>query len=208
MNKFIVVCVLVALIVGSLLIMGNSDGDVFMKADFTNYNDNIGPIAASHKTYENVEQALDDSDLIVSGEVIEVREPERLVVGYTHNNTTGEDEPVDVLYTVSVVKIKKCYRGDFKEGDVVEVKQLGAENTLNEKERSSSHFYKNGEEYVFFLNTYFDVDKDAISDPLNPKQGQIRISNNRVDKQNSVQFVVDGVSEKALDEELTRLLND
>lgn len=114
----------------SLIVIGlflNTNRSVFVEARYTG-NHHQGTVHIDFDGFNTAEEAVKHSDVICYGRVIEVKKPEGITVGMIPNPETGEDEPFKLLYTVAVVEVIDGIKGDYNEGDILEIKQLGSDS--------------------------------------------------------------------------------
>lgn len=145
-------------------------------------------IKSDYKVYEDNESLISDADTIIIGNVIKVNEPEEMVIGKAIENTEVEDiagndeykpeKDVSFIYTVSEVQILKVLKGDCIVGDIIKVKQLGDVN--NPQYHEGIEYYKQNSRQIFFLRTFPETNVPASA--LNPTQGQIDLTDNKVIK--------------------------
>lgn len=114
---------------------------------------------ASH--YDNINDLIKNSGIIIKGKVIDSKPEQR----------------VDLIFTMQEVKIEKVYYGEIKEGDTVSVLQTGGE--LNGKKTTpfrEAPIWNKGDEYLLFLE-HTDEGHYLV---LGGYQGAGRIENNKV----------------------------
>jgi hypothetical protein len=126
-----------------------------------------------YKYYNDIEQIITDSNLIVTGEIIEVHQPEEINVGISLNS---DDKPLILVYIVSDIKIDKVIKGKAIPGDIIKVKQYVEEYNKIKLKGTKIEYFKKQEKGLFFLAN-FDLTLIQPYSTLNPIQGDIKFEN-------------------------------
>lgn len=210
------------LIISSLLLLAvitvaiglyNRPEDIFVKSGtgyvVTNGTANTGNMDSSaglYQTYDNYDEADQESNLVIIGDVINVISPIELVTGLSEDPETHKMNPISHVSTVSEIKIDKVIKGNIKKGDVIKVKQLGG--ISKEYSYFGEEYFKIGERRMFFLATYenSDVEKHGYgqvpASPINPSQGSILIKQGKTVRTNKLQFINNDIQEDILVKEI------
>lgn len=140
----------VALVMVATILYNNNTKTIFsdgLLAKVSQNGDlNSGPFSFTYKYYDNYEQADKISNIVVTGVISKVYPPEKIVIGEDTNTLTGEVIPATEWYIVSDIKVDKVIKGDYKQGDIIKVKQISG---LSQSDRTSQYF-KVGEKKIFF----------------------------------------------------------
>lgn len=109
--------------------------------------------------YKSIDSLSEKASAIVRGRVIDTRVEaiNDMVKSDSKDeqlNSGGNPPEVSKIYTIYTIKVDEAYKGKYKTGDTLEVKQLGGtvgNTTLVAEERADIAAEK---DYVFFVATY------------------------------------------------------
>lgn len=161
--------------------------------------------SADWKTYSDIAPLEEDSDLIITGDIISNDKTEKVYYEILTDDKMlarldeGQKEALKVakensfgVYRISEVKVIKVIKGNIKPGDIIKIGQLGGVDGKTEYEMKDVNYFKKGEQNVFFLQ-----ENDSFYMTLNPWQGHIKIDSGKVkaDVRNSLFNDVNTVDE-------------
>lgn len=195
-KKNLLILLFSSIIVFTIMFVNNSK-TIFSKVVLDDTANN-SPSSASYEYFTDYASANKKIDLAFTGEITKVYPIEKLTIGESKDPSTGKI--VDTLtdnYIVSDIKVDKTIKGNCKSGDIIKVKQIKELETS-----SSSNFFKVGEKYIFFLQSYDNSKFNVPCSPINPLQGSIPIVNGKIKKSNNAQFIKSGLSEDSVVTEL------
>ncbi len=138
-------------------------------------------VHADYTIYEDENSLIDTADTIIIGKVVEIHEPDEIVIGKASHTPDSKD--LSLVYTVSDVEIQKVIKGNYKAGDIIKVKQLG--DITNPQYENSVKYYNQNSKNIFFLMTF----PETPASVLNPIQGQIELVDDdkiKIDKENKL----------------------
>ena len=165
MKKIILTLVIICLLITGGVLAGKS------------ISANSAGSACDWRMYNNSDQLIDAASLIVKGSIEKVYPSEDIVIGEAVNAETGEMKAIKSLYTVVDVRVIKVYKGNVKEGDIIQVKQWGGIDKDKHFAVRDVEYYKPNEKRFFFLETY---DDGTPASPLNGLQGDFKITNGKI----------------------------
>ena len=129
----------------------------------------------------------------------------------------------NIIATVLNASVEKCYKGDLKEGDLIQIAQGGGklESEKIIENHTDEKYLTNNTTYLLFLYDYTDYENEPNC-LVNPNQGSYVIDeNNNITSYNSSNIIVKSLddlseacieysknSEKAKDEKRASLLKD
>lgn len=138
-------------------------------------------LSADYPKYDSLENLVDRADTIIRGKIIDWSDSELNISQDIDSddeylNPGGEKDNSTIPYTVYTVEIEEIYKGNIKEKETIQVKQLGGtignvEYVLEDAARADFEKEKN---YLFFLETY----PDSPASLLNPLQSSYELDNN------------------------------
>lgn len=196
--------VFASFIIGLILLL-NQNSSVFVEAKYF-ANHQQGSMHIDFDGFYTAKEAVDRSDVICYGKVLQVKKPESIVIGMIPNTETGEDEPLKMLYTVAVIEVINGFKGDYREGDVLEIKQLGSDSYGYYVDPTTTKHCKDGNNYLLLLNDYDHIGEDIPLSPINPTQGVYLVVNDKVVRTSEDEIIVDGASIQRVLEELVALI--
>lgn len=120
-------------------------------------------ITADFTTYYSMDSAVAHANLIIEGNIIDVKKNQDIVI--------GQSSGLSLKYTVSDVEVTNVIYGDVNVGDTIKVKQLE-----NETETEKYGYFEKGQNSIMFLVIY----KSSPASLINPSQGKIVIDNNEI----------------------------
>ncbi len=210
-KKLLIIPVILGVVIVLLFLINKTPSEVLRSnialSDFSVNDSTPGSASASYMYFENYEQADKMADTIVIGDVVKVNAPAELVTGEATNFITGEKEPMSHVFTVSEIRVDKVIKGKYSPGEIIKIKQYGGAYNGNEYKIADEIYYKVGERYIFFLESY----QDSPCMTINPYQGDMLIVNGKTKANNKIQFISDNVSEdiaeNALREKVKSLKN-
>jgi hypothetical protein len=87
--------------------------------------------------YDDVKTLIENSDLIISGKVVE----------------SVPELRYDMVFTKQYISVDSCKKGSVAKGEIIEVSQTGGEiGTKKTEPFDVAPLFKNGEEYMLFLH--------------------------------------------------------
>lgn len=135
-------------------------------------------LSPSYYYYQSEKELVNDSDLIIVGEVVKANKAEMININLDKEKAAKNLEEDNVLYTVFDIKVDEVIKGNVNAGDIIKIKQAGdkdsKENRLNEND-----YFKKGSTYAFFLQGY-EERPDIPYSTLSTIQGQLEIENGKV----------------------------
>lgn len=159
------------------LILGVAAAVLFLTAGVFFLNPPQRRVTSDYPGYDSEASMVKAADLIVTGEVQEVR-AEKIKILFSEEKTYRNDEDKE-LYTISKIKVTDVLKGNVSIGDVIEVKQMGDGKTLVDTTvKDSGGYFQKGEQKVLFLKSFAHY-KVPYS-VLNPIQAQYAVQDGRV----------------------------
>lgn len=139
--------------------------------------ESIVHINMDYPAYSTLDEAVGAANLIVEGKSLG-KEYKMLDIG------SGESSSMP--YTVYDIEVVKVYKGDIKEGDVIEVKILGGKfKDVEYVLASPSPILNDDGEYVLFLSTY----EDSPASLINPIDSVFELKDGNLQALNSKSFI-------------------
>jgi hypothetical protein len=124
-------------------------------------------INADFPSYDTVENLTTKASVIIRGTILssKVVEMDTRIITNDKNeksnpNYNAQSDSVTntpytkKVYTVYAVKVNDSYKGEFKSGDTIEIKQLGGEINGQTYVLEDSIEFMNNKKYIMFLETY------------------------------------------------------
>lgn len=159
------------------LIFGAAAAVLFLTAGVFFLNPPQRQVTSDYPGYDSETSMVKAADLIVTGEVQEVR-AEKIKILFSEDKVYRNDED-KALYTISKIKVTDVLKGTVRVGDVIEVKQMGDGKTLVDTAvKDGGGYFQKGEQKVLFLKSFAQY-KVPYS-VLNPSQAQYAIQDGRV----------------------------
>lgn len=157
-------------------------------------------ISADYPFYESAKELVDSSDIIIIGKVIDSGKVRDLPI----NSSINEKESDKLKYTLSSISVSKVLKGSINIGDVIEIKQLGDYNGIQEESlKRIDGYLKKDAEHLFFLKSY----KNSPYSALNPEQGIIEIIDGKLYSRSSLSLFGTKKSNSNLDEVISAIQN-
>jgi hypothetical protein len=179
--------VMLSLLVLTLLLVGCGSTELSKNEEAMVTSKQKVYIEASYPYYSNFDELANKADLIIEGKILK-SSFQFVNVAQTPSdpndpklNPGGDISKSQAIpYTIYEVEIKKSYKGQGTEKEIIQVKQVGgedAENTyvLNDDDNGASKLKMNGN-YLMFLKTY----ENSPASLLNPIQGSYTVENGNI----------------------------
>jgi len=126
----------------------------------TSCSDRTVEYRADWPAYESLDALYGRADLVVQGAIAGPGKAQEL--------KTGGDAADTTVYTVVDLTVVRVFKGSAKNGQKIQIKQLGGTFKGVDYRAGDMPYLAQGKTYVLFLETY----PDSPASLLNPQQGQ------------------------------------
>ena len=152
-------------------------------------------IYTDYPEYDTVDHMEDAATVIIEGKIISEKvvklDPSETLTDEQKNdpklNPGGETESLSFPYTIYMVEINTVYKGDVKEGNTIEIKQLGGTvDNVNYTEEDATKIQIDST-YILFLETFTNSPASLI----NQIQGIYEYKDNKITGNNKNKIILD-----------------
>ncbi|HEY5584691.1 MAG TPA: hypothetical protein VIK78_09400 [Ruminiclostridium sp.] len=126
------------------------------KSTATTGNTIIEKMNADFITQPDIPSLINISKIIISGKVLSVDPSVKVPRKFDYPDSVGKSEREKLenseegyhIFTVSEVEVSKVTKGDFKEGDVIKIYQLGGSSEEKIIELNRFDYFKQGDNHI------------------------------------------------------------
>lgn len=142
----------IAVLCAAVLITGCNSANESGVADSVNK----AVLSADYPYYDSIDKLSDRANVIVCGMITGAQVEEINDAIPEPGNEASFDSSVTAphIYTVYTVELIDVYKGDYKQGDVMEIRQLGGAYSGVDYQYDGFIDFTEETEYVFFLKQY------------------------------------------------------
>lgn len=149
-------------------------------------------------TFPTLEDAIEHADIIIIGDIIDVKPAESIQTGYKLDKDGNFAEPLEKIMTPVEVKVTKALKGNVKEGDKITIHQSGGIYSDTLYEVDGVKLYKDNSKHLFLLNLNF-FEQDCTSYIcLPPMYTDVQIVNGKTKHYHENVFIPENITENEL----------